>query len=52
MILYLFCDRCHAPATKIMPLDDLRLDASLCGACYARTVTPNLGTADARPVID
>ena len=43
MIFYLLCDRCHARASKIVALDSLRLDASLCAACYAQTVTPPAG---------
>jgi hypothetical protein len=49
MIFYLLCDRCHGRASKIVALDSLHLDASLCAACYAQTVSPEAGSQTVAP---
>src|SRR5262249_52484400 len=49
MIFYLLCDRCHAPATKIVAVAPPRLDESLCSACYVRTVDQISGSRTLPP---
>jgi hypothetical protein len=46
MLLYLFCDRCRAPSTRIIYPGWPGREAVYCARCYAATLKPIAGGAE------